>query len=123
MNTKKLKKYKKKTKLNKRKHNQLGGVPNPFKGEGEKMKMRAKATGKPALNKTKDFVHGVLTMENPIVFAYQFIERNVFGMDTVAPERKMSATQKSMFGDKLTKNKKKSTLKEFVKGKYENKGE
>ena len=62
-------------------------------------------------------LRNILTMENPIVYAYQVIERNVFGWDTVDQEKKMSATQNKIFGDILEKKNKDFTLKQFLKGK------
>ncbi len=93
-------------------------IKEGLKEEWNRTKMRTNAIKNPIKNSIKGGITQILTMENPIVFAYQFIERNVFGLDTVAPERKMSATQKSMFGDMLKKKDKKTTLKEFAKGKY-----
>lgn len=65
----------------------------------------------------KDAIYKILTMENPIVYAYQVIERNVFGWDTTTPPAKMGATGKkvaSFFG--LEKKNKDLTLKDFIKG-------
>ncbi len=133
MNTKKLKKLtKRNTKRNTKKYNKQrrynggaeaapaeeapagSGVPNPLKGEGNKMKMRASAIKNPIKDAGKGAIAGIITMENPIIFAYQLIEKHIFGWDVVPQERKMSETQKAIFGDKLEKKNKRSTLKEFI---------
>jgi hypothetical protein len=87
-------------------------------GGWEKAKMRGKAIGTPLVNVGKGAISSIITMENPIVFAYQLIERKVFGWDVVEPERKMSETQRQIFGNALDKNYRKTSLKQFVKGEY-----
>jgi hypothetical protein len=97
-NNKKIKEIKKKTKK--------------MKGSGARisaLKGLAADTGRSALK-------SILTMENPIVYAYQLIERNVFGWDTVDQEIKMGETQKKIFGNSLQKKNKDFTMKELIKG-------
>ena len=126
MNTKKLKKLKKRnTKRNTKKNTKKcdkqktkyngGGVGD---GEGNKMKMRASAIKNPIKDAGKGAIAGIITMENPIVFAYQLIEKHIFGWDVVPQERKMSASQKAIFGDSLKKKNKPTSFKEFIKGEY-----
>jgi hypothetical protein len=62
-------------------------------------------------------IKGILTMENPIVYAYQLIERNVFGWDTIEQDRKMGKTAKSIFGDSLKEKNKGFTAMQLLKGK------
>ncbi len=133
MNTKKLKKHRKRiinhTKKNKnikrKNHNGGGfgdGVGEKIKEmpgkEGDKMKMRASALKNPIKDAGKGAIASIITMENPIVFAYQLIEKHIFGWDVEEPERKMSETQKKIFGDSLVKKNKRATLKEFMKGEF-----
>jgi hypothetical protein len=138
MNTKKKKLMKRNTKRNTKKYNKqrrynggaeaaapeaatpeaVSGVPNPLKGEGNKMKMRLSAIKNPIKDTTKGAIAGIITMENPIIFAYQLIEKHIFGWDVVPQERKMSETQKAIFGNKLKKKNKRATFKEFIKGEY-----
>ncbi len=63
-------------------------------------------------------LRNILTMENPIVYAYQVIERNVFGWDTIEQERKMGQTARSIVGDSLEKKHKDFTLLQLLKGKH-----
>jgi hypothetical protein len=62
-------------------------------------------------------IKGILTMENPIVYAYQLIERNVFGWDTIEQDRKMGKTAKSIVGDSLKEKNKGFTAMQLLKGK------
>ena len=124
MKTKKIKKHrnrninhtkKNKNKNIKRKNHNGGGFGD---GEGEKMKMRVSAIKNPIKDATKGAITSVITMENPIVFTYQLIEKYVFGWDVEEPERKMSETQKKIFGNKLEKKNKRASFREFMKGEF-----
>jgi hypothetical protein len=106
------------TGLQNRLSNAATGIKEMPGKEWNKTKMRASAIKNPIKGATQGAIKEIITMENPIVFAYQLIEKYVFGWDVVEPERKMSATQKKIFGDKLEKKNKHTTLKEFVKGEY-----
>ncbi len=117
--TKKSKQMKKSKKSQKTKKNLKGGG-DKLDAAVDYIKPGARASAvKGAIKDTaKDAIYKILTMENPIVYSYQVIERNVFGWDTTAPPTKMGATGKkvaSFFG--LEKKNKDLTLKDFIKGK------
>jgi len=65
----------------------------------------------------RSVIKGILTMENPIIYAYQLIERNIFGWDTVDQQRKMSKTVKGLVGDTFEKKNKGFSGMQFLKGK------
>ncbi len=124
--TKKTKITKKKTmKMNKKimkmnKKTNGGGIASRAAGkvvDFVKPGARASALAGSVADTGRSAIKSILTMENPIVYAYQVIERNVFGWDTIEQERKMGKTVKSIVGDKFEKKNKDYSLLQWVKGK------
>jgi hypothetical protein len=134
-NTKKLNKKKKRTQKNHKKtkriqkNNKKTKKTNKMNGGGRlanfgggvvdfvKPGARASAAAGVVGDAGRSVINGILTMENPIVYAYQLIERNIFGWDTVDQERKMGKTVEGLVGDKFEKKNTDFSFMQFLKGK------